>query len=269
MNVNPGEPVALSFQVDIDGMEVDTATARMRVVGPLGLIADWSSIEYETTDPGTFNFLVDGAYNVMQPGATREARLIDLEVDGGDGIGIQRFSQDYLIVQDVDELIVMRNSFQPYVQALTQASFLVKRDGWDQADAPTRRSALISAYEDLSHMDFDIHRDYCYGMDFKQRFLWDFRRHIIGNLYMFTPDEFASLPDDFRSKMLLAQVAEADSRLSDNSMNEYRDGGVLMERAGENVTSFRASVPLRLKLNRRTYEILGRYAKLRPRLARL
>src|SRR4051812_20033065 len=94
-----GQDLTFSFNVEIDAQLSDTASARMRVSGPAGLLADWTDVPFAGT-PELFTVTVPAALNALTPGAAREVRLVEIDVDGGQTVGLTRFSQEYVLVVD-------------------------------------------------------------------------------------------------------------------------------------------------------------------------
>ena len=264
MNVSSGCNVVFNFDLDVGNQDVTADSISARLSGPMGVIADWNVIAIEF-DNESYSITIDSDYNTLDAGVGREARILEINVEGGNSGGIQRLTQEYLVVQNADELVVMTNTFQNYAQAVANASMIPNTPGWDNADADMRIVALMSAYDEISRMNFTVRHD---GYTYRSRAGWGLVNYGVGSLREYSLTEFNTLDADFRRKLCLGQVAEADTLLTDDPEKGMRDLGVVSEKIGENSTTFRVGKPLKLSIDRRTLLMLSPYVEFTARMRR-
>jgi hypothetical protein len=275
-----GDAVALSFSlVTPSGVTLAPTSAQFQVEGPGGIITAWAAVTIPNPNPtpGVLTVTVPGGSNVistMLPTggvtelATREGRVVYLQVTDPSQAAPVQFTQDYMI-GETDQLVLMLNSFQTYPQAVSQAYEIPDLTAWPSATADQRMVALSSAFSAVSRLNFEIYydRDDVY---FRQRASWGLPYlNTIGNLYNYSATDFLALDPDFIQAVCKAQVVEADVRLGGGSpVDQAREEGIIARKVGEDSITMRPAKPLQFIVDKRTLKYLVGYVKYAPRLTR-
>lgn len=190
---------------------------------------------------------IDGALNATS--ASKDVRRVEVTATFVDGSTTVQ-SQSY-ILNAVVPLTVADNSFQTLQSAIMFADDIPNTYGFDDADDGDRVSALKQAYLNISNLRFQ-HTP----ADSMSRIGGTLRVNRIDEL---TKSEFNDLPSEFRQALKLAQIAEADTILGGDPIDDMRQSGLMSKTVGESSQMFRPGTPMKLPISRRAYGLLKKY----------
>lgn len=251
-------------------MDIFLPGTAVKLVIPLndryGNQLDVTSVEYRLTDQNGAELVVRTALtdfvagsaeatieflagvNQLAVGAVSEIRSVELFLNvGGNTVIIN----SAYVLEVADPLIVGVNSFQSFAGAQHTASQIPNIGGWVAADEKEQIVALIEARRSICRLKF-----YLVGLASVNARAGGVAEYDLQDL---TATEFASLDENFKSALRLAQVVEADAILGGDSVNARRQEGMVLETIGEVKQMFRSSKPLELPVCRRALGYLSRY----------
>lgn len=219
---------------------------------------------------------IPGSQNALISGTTRDLRQIELQckVAGNTVILIGAF-----IVELADPLIVGLNSFQSLAQAEFNAALIPNLSGWSAASPPQQIAALVDARLHLCQLDYSpLNDNRLWGQNslnfvpegsvstpYASRqgsFVWG------GDLTFIKPERFLKLPDLFRLALNRAQIAEADSILGGNPIEERRRAGITLDTIGESKQMFRSVKALDLPCSRRALSYVSEFVSFSKKIMR-
>lgn len=263
------------------------SSAKWRLIQPSNdgaEISDWIALDVSVlTTPGeTINVTTSAEQNTIttvfrttkdadvpydMPN-TSEGRIVELYVTYTN-IPAQTFSGEYFITaNDGEMLVLMQNSFQTYVEALGASVVLPNLTAWSSASPDERKQALISAYANLSRLNYEIYYD-SNDIYFRDRASWGLPYiNTIGRLYNYNAADFMELDPNFIQRIREAQVIEANSILDTNSIEAQREDGLISKKVGEEQHVYRNTAPFRLGISREAARHIGAYLKNSVKLVR-
>lgn len=220
---------------------------------------------------------VTALMNTLATGVMRSLRQVELfcTVDGNTTLLTAAF-----VVAQSEVLEVGVNSFQTYAQAQFTALSLPNIPAWDTASADERLAALIEARTHIVQLSFtQLNSNVNWGQDslnyipegtYLTEFVGDSNMFMFnGNLELLRPDQFAKLPTKFIDVLKKAQVAEANSILGGDSVDQKRRDGLVLDTIGESKQMFRSSKPLELPVCRRALGYLSYFISFAKRIGRM
>jgi hypothetical protein len=273
-----GNPVQVVVPIqDKDGNSLSATSVQYRVTDESGaeLVTQVALSGFLSGDIAAI-VTVPADKNTLANGAVRSLRVVELFclVDGN------TISVKFVYVVEAKEVLqVGVNSFQTYAQAQFTALSIPNILGWAAATEQDRVAALIDARQKICQLNFSqLNSNINYGQDslnfvaegsFSTQYVSKNGMFMFaGNLTLLTPDQFAKLPDRFKSALYLAQVAEADIILGGDPVEQKRREGLVMEAVGESKQGFRPGKPLQLPVSRRALSYLSFFVTFSKRVGR-
>jgi len=247
---DPVTPTAVSWRLlnDLEQIIVlDTAVA-----GP------WDSF---------INIVVPGVNNTLDTGVVVGARLVELTITTANDVIYKRATYGLGTRQRLQILV---NSFQTLTQAELEATLVPGLTGWATASEGDKIMAMAEAYRRLTRIGYFVRwpRD----PDAQNTISWWNVRNttIPARFWQFMQlDRYLTYyPEDFRSALRKAQVAEADAILSGDAETEIRNKGIIMEQIGQSKTQFRGTRPLDMGISNRALKFIDGYVNFRLTLTR-
>lgn len=289
-----GTPVSLAVPLqDRSGNVLDAASIEYRVTKQDGteVVARTALADFTPSDSQAV-VLLDATVNAIAavPSSitasqidqftAREVRTVELFVTLNESGNTVMLAKSYAL-EPADALIVGINSFQTFPQAELVALDIPNLTGWGNASEHEKIAALVEARLRICNLNFWLlNSNVNWGQDSlnyvpegayqtpyatgskSQMFMFN------GNLSLLTPSQFAGLPVRFKAALYKAQVAEADSILGGDTVEQNRQAGVTLETIGEVKQMFRSSKPLDLGVNRRTMRYLSLFVTMGKRIGR-
>lgn len=216
-------------------------------------------------------------FNQIDTFSVREVRTIELfVVVGGNTVLLLK---SYAI-EPSDPLVVGINSFQTFSQAELTALEVPNTPGWDSASDHDKIAALIEARQHLCQLNFwMLNSNVNWGQDslnfvpegsFDTPYAGSNHNPFVfnGNLSLLTPTNFARLPARFRAALNRAQLAEADTIIGGDPIDERRKHGVVVETIGEVKQMYRQSKPVDLPCSRRALKYISYYVSFGKKIGR-
>jgi hypothetical protein len=198
--------------------------------------------------------VISGDFNTLAANTLTDARRVLIRVTAVDD-GVVELNRYYAITSS-SKLVLLTNSYQTMQSAELVAMGVGDIDSFASASEAEKVAALATAYERLGSLNYRI--------DASQSTV-NYGQSTISSINAMTSGEFLALPKAFLSKLYLAQVIEADSILSGESV---RDTSLLSERVGESSKTWNAKKSLRLQVSKRALEALGSYVNFSVKIGR-
>jgi hypothetical protein len=237
---------------DLNGAAiVPTAVRAALYDGNDEVVVDFGSLPFDEED--TFkDVVIPAAFNRLAEGELRAARILRIEL--ATNAGSIRYASSYIIEGEF-RLAVMQNSFCTMEAAELAALDIPNLVGWRGADVDDRSAALINAYHRLTRIPMVFRTDKTTVRYVDDRFttpeyhwtkdlLWSGEnppRLVIPApaWASITPEQFMSFPADFRTKLRMAQVAEANEILENDVTDRRHRQGIISESVGESTIMLR------------------------------
>lgn len=230
---NPG---ATSFRVtDGAGIEIVPPTAVTPEAG-MGLI----------------EILVPAAAHEVPAGEVRAFRQIEVTCES-EGVTYSML-EEYLI-ESVDSLVLMRNSFQTYPEAMLMSTEITGLDAYRNATRGERIASLVNAHNVLARLRYRISDGYR-GQN-QSRINWQYHGYI--DVMRMSPEDFQELPSAFIRALRTAQIIEGNEALDQFSVHRKRQQGLMSETIGESSMMFRPEKVLNVPVTRRSLDLLRPY----------
>jgi hypothetical protein len=237
--------VSVAF-TDLNGAPVTPSAVRAVLYdGADELVVDFGSLPFDVSE-GRKDIVIPAAFNVLGDGETTAARI--LRVALVTAAGEIRRSSSYLIEGEF-RLVLMQNSFITIEAAEILARDMPNMFGWSGSDQETRCAALVNAYHRLTRIPMKFRTAetplqyinegfYSRPYHWTKDLLWN--DGSIPELVIPAPawssidaEEFMAFPADFRRKVRMAQVAEANDILENDVTNRRHRQGIISETVGE------------------------------------
>ena len=231
--------VEIPFQ-DMAGNEVVPATLSYRVYDEAGVEIIGDTAHAFSAGETTTLITIPGGNNALTT-EDRVMRIVELtmtDADGGVFINLSRY-----IVERVEFLGVMSNSYLTYDSAVLYAMNVADMRSWDKATEAQRKGALVEAYRNLGKMRYSV-----LGVDYSDITDQD-------------AATFEAMNSGFLIAIKTAQVVEADSLLGGNVVQDRRENGLLSNSVGESSQMYRTGKPLLLPVSRRALSHLAGYLR--------
>lgn len=272
--------VTISFAfTDYNGADVEPVSIVAALYnGDEELVFDFGSVAFDLAD-GKVDVMIPAEFNYLGD-EMAAARILRVTLETAAG-AIHR-SSSYIVEGEV-RLSLMRNSFQSIEAAELLARDVPNLAGWSGAPRDARFAALISAYyrltriplrfveanrnniadretlilreaprgteaQDFSPLIHATHRPVGYNREFP----------LTTNVLVWstmTSDDLMLLPLDFRRKLRLAQLAEANEMLENDAVARKHRAGIISETVGESSVMLRGN-RLELGIGRAALEYL-------------
>lgn len=202
---------------------------------------------------------VSQAINTLAAGEIRALRSVEAYFTSA--AGITKMTAEYLV--EVEQtLVVNKNTFQTYGEAVLGAYDLFGLIGWNIATKQDRAAALISARRHISQLRFQ------YEFDAYQ----DVIDSSVGvsDLTLVSQSNWEALPVDFKAALKRAQIYEADFLLTggDSLVDAKRRSGIISETIGESSMFLRSQKALEQAVCKRSMKELSKYVVHRVRSGR-
>lgn len=180
---------------------------------------------------------------------------IQLWNEAGESVGV--VSRE-VIIEVSDLLRPLVNSFGTWGDLVLKGHNMVNLKAYEFADDDSRKAGLIQAYHNIG----EVHVSFCHPHRRPryndQNRLWDdtgifedgFER--IYSTRQLDVVSWNRLHSDVRSKLMTAQLIEANFLLSDQTPEKQRLAGLLSHSAGESAHFYRTVKPLELPVSRAT-----------------
>lgn len=172
------------------------------------------------------------------------------------------------VVERVEKLIIMTNSFATFEQALLYRLDLPALVGWDAATESEQIAAMVTAHDRMTRMTFRYRLSQqaveYNSMDWDEVYYW-----YVTDMRLRKMVDWVNWPSDFRKALGIAQVIESDFILDGDPVTEKRDAGIMSMTTGEAKVFFNPKPPLRTTLCREAMRVLGPYLYTNKRLTRV
>lgn len=231
MNIySDGSIVSITLPyVDENGTELTVTAATYRVLDQddVELVAETALAGLDVAD-----IVIPAIHNTLS-GGIRTIRTIELTMvtDAGTFTTGTRY-----VVESTQVLIVGGTSFQTYNESVLSGMDIFGLDNWSQASDRDRKKALIEAYYSIVAMTFTI-----------------------GDISLYDEANILALESELLIALRKAQVAEANSVLGGNSIEDKRRIGLMSETIGESSNMFRPGKPLILPVSNAAMTYLSKY----------
>lgn len=194
---------------------------------------------------------VGEADNTLAVGTLKGIRTIELIITNTNGTFNKLVT--YAIATST-QLTKGVNSYQTLSEALLSSLDIPNLIAWESATEKERISALIEAHGRLGKLRYSI------------KSLVDSQNHLsmsneINNMAQLSADELAGLPVEFLTALRKAQIAEADTALGGDPIDEQRRGGLMATSIGEVSQMYRPGAPLVMAVSARALRYLTGYVK--------
>lgn len=245
------------------------------------VIVDFGSLPFDAA-ASEKTIIVPAAFNSLDEGKSRTARILRVELETEAGVIRRSFS--YLIEGEF-RLQFLSNSFLSYEAAELLAYDMVNISGWSVAQKDERIAALIEAFArvtriplrfplyDLPSVDFQNYIEYAgingnpEGLNHSQNRLQ--RDYVIMPRHWseITEKIYSEFPAHFRQALRAAQFCEANELLQgDDTMAKHR-AGIVSETIGESSVRLRGG-RIDLGVSSQTLQHLAGYVHYNFRVAR-
>ena len=225
-----------------------------------------------TAGTGLADINLDATAHQLADGEVRAYRKITITFDSG--ATSHSVFEEYLI-EALDALIVMTNSFQTYPEAILKAAGLTQMEPFNAATRRDQITALTNAYSVLANLKYHAPRKggmyglgyngYDYGYGFSYSFSpaapeWEPKDELI-NIPGMTVETFNALHKGLTNALKLTQIIEANEALNQFSILRKRQQGLMSETIGESSMMFRPEKVLNLPMTRRSLNYLRPYLR--------
>ena len=264
-----GTSYVVVIATETDGVPYTADSATYRVLGASdAILIPWTAVSGGSITAGKITLTIAGINNTVS-GTVDEPRLVEVDVVDATLTNVTRYTSEYIVTPDAPSLVVMKNSFVTYTDAIVVARDLgADLTYWSGATQEARIAAMKRAYTTLSRLRFSVLDD------LDNEFYKDRAGHglnieqDIGQIYDLTEAEFNTLKPDFIAAVRRAQVVEADQCLGGESSSSLRDSGIWSERTGEDTTTYRPGKPINMIASAKALRYLTGYIKHTKRLIR-
>lgn len=246
-------------------------SAQFRLLGANDVvISSWANVTtVGTITSGKITLTIPGVNNTLSS-TSREPRLIEVDVVAASLFpNKMRFTAEYVIEGVGSSLVVTDNSFLTYTNALLVAED-VQADltAWSSASQTDRIAAMKSAFFFLCKMRYSIYSNVD-DLSYRDRAGWGLvADQDISDIDNLTEDEFNDLPVKFIEAITRAQVVEADTILSGDTVGSSREAGVLSEKTGDDAVTYSFKKPVQAGISSKSLRYLKGYIKHTKRLIR-
>jgi len=250
LNGDPVTPTALSYMVqDENGTELIPGS-----VLPLEAGATSATI------------LIPAEHNRLAPRESAGVRVVTLFMN--DAAGAHEVYTTYMLRRP-QRLQVLDNSFITYPKSILIADEIPRLDAWNMANAMDRQAALIEAYTRLTRFGYIVKRpEEADSMSYLTDDLWGTARITPQMWPVMEAAYFNALPQNFRTALAKAQVAEANEILAGDVVGELRRSGLLSKSVGESSMMFRSGKPLEMGISHQALNYLTGFVDLRMTVTR-
>jgi hypothetical protein len=224
-----------------------------------------SEVPTSALEGDVVTLVVSGENNQLTQDAYRGMRLVRLRYRASEAFaGWREIEVAYFIVGLDGELVIQKNSFVTYNEALLLAREMTEAEGFDLAPREARVANLAEAWRTLVRLNYDLPDDY----DRIMSRVTDFPGADPGDIADMTAQEFLALDPLFVAAIKRAQVAEAIERLGGRSVADARAKGLMSSSIGEVSQMYRPGRPIDMGVSPRALKELRGYVVYTPRLSR-
>lgn len=243
---------------DLNGDPVAPSTVRVRVLDAAGVeMTPYQSLTFDAGDV-EMDVEVPASVNALASGMARDIRVVELEMVTGDGTYHAR--QRYALAAS-QGLVILKNSFQTYEQALLEIMEMPRLDGWIAAQEADHVAAMCEGFFRLTRIGYRIAHFTASDMPPAGADFWT--DELIPPRYWphMTEQRFFSdrYTERFRQALRRAQIAEANQILQGDPVKRRRQSGVMSESVGESSMFFRPGKPLMLGVSEEALQYLTGY----------
>jgi hypothetical protein len=230
-----------------------------------GVVLEESAVPGSALEGDEATLSIPGANNTLASNAYRGLRLVRLRYRAPDSFaGWREVEFAYDVIGLDGELVVQKNSFVTYNEALLLAREMTETESFDAASREARVATLAEAWRTLVRLNYDLPDDY----DRIMSRVTDFPGADPGDIADMTAEEFLALDPLFVMAIKRAQVAETVERLGGRSVADARAKGLLSSSIGEVSQMYRSGRPIDVGVSPRALKELRGYVVYTPRLSR-
>lgn len=247
-SVMPGAPATFEYPMPSGAVSSIVATVRDET----DVVVDTFAVGIPGPEALEFSVTVLGSKNLVS--GLRGARTVFVEVFHADGV--DSHVTEYLIEGPI-QLVPLENSFVTYTGAMMTRGDLASTDGWDAAEKDERIAALKLAYSAMVNLRYRFRTSEADGWNrvtdspvIKSGYGGFSDYQYVGDISEISAQDWAALPQRFRTAIARAQVAEADYRLLRGGAEAKRAQGIVSETIGESSMFFKQSPDVRMALCR-------------------
>lgn len=217
---------------DLNGQPVTpTEISAVLYDGEDQVVVDFGSLPF-VAEEGSKSIMVPAAFNVLEDGELRAARILRVELMTAAGAIRRSFSY---VIEAEQRLVIMTNTFQSYEAAEIAALETPNASGWATATEEKRKAALIEAFRRLTNIPMK------YALrDEDGRLILEDETIIERDRWAeVTPDDYAGFPTHFRKALRRAQFLEANELLQGDNVAKKHRAGIVTETIGESSVTLR------------------------------
>lgn len=256
-----GSPFTVTVQVPAAAVSNLTAVS-VRVNDEAGVEVGTVSIDTPGSGVTSFPVPVPATLNAVPDGKPYVLRAVVTTLTTANGTYSD--TQTY-VVKSVTPLVRMANSFMTLPEASLVRFGLTKADGWDAAGEDARIAALVSAFKNMCALRYRF-----LVSDQSQSRITDLSGigydTVFGRIYQTVNDmtlygerDMQEWPAVFVEALKRAQLAEANTLLSGDQVNDKRRQGIVSERTGESQMAFRDIPDIVMPVSREALQHLRGY----------
>lgn len=216
---------------DQAGVQVTPSLVRAKLYDGEGvLISDLGSITF-TAGAATTTVTVLGALNTLLSGEPKEARRLDVEITHPAGLSLKTLRYG---IEDEQSLILMKNSFQSFENALLIASDYVNLTAFNTATEARQKASLVEAFRRISSLAMIyVTKDVDGSVTGTYELLAGDWEEVNGDVFK------TQFPTHFQRALRHAQVLEANELLQGNVLARKHAQGIATETIGESSVTLR------------------------------
>lgn len=235
------QPLSISIPLSTSNGNVvlDPTDVTYRVLDATGYEFSPAAPVAVVAGSGMADIAIDGIAAQLQVGEVRSYRQIEVTFKSA---GVTHICYDEFLIELMDSLIVMVNSFQTYGDAAVRCAEITGLESFASATRRERITALSNAYITLSRLEYQIPP---YYSPVRIQGLSEY--------------DFEALHQGLTSALKMAQVIEANEALDSFSILKKRQQGLMSETIGESSMMFRPEKVLNVPMTRRGMDLLRPY----------
>lgn len=229
------------------------------LAGDGAVLLPWADVQLNAIEPHKVSVTVPASVNQLSAQdeesiiafGVRELRAVEVMATLADG-NKTAIIVSYAI-EPIEVLVFGVNSFCSLRQAQLIALDIPNTSGWSNATQSEQIAAMIEAKERISRLQFVV-------TNRGQEYLVE--SASIPDITLLTPTQLGALPLRLLTALSKAQVAEANSILGIDPIDEKRRSGLVSEKIGESSESYRQSKAIELPVSKEAMRYLGAFVSL-------
>lgn len=216
----------------------------------------WVNVQINAIEPHKVNVTVPASINQLSAQdeesiiafGVRELRAAEVMATLVDGNRVAMVVS--YAIEPTEVLVFGINSFCSLRQAQLVALDIPNMSGWNDAAQSDQIAAMIEAKERISRLQFSV-------TNRGQEYLAE--STSIPDIALLTPIQLGALPLRLLAALSKAQVAEANSILGIDPIDEKRRSGLVSEKIGESSESYRQSKAIELPVSKEAMRYLSAF----------